>query len=162
MSCHLNHKLPWTLLDNNIRIVAKHVANDTDPIQYRAEIVDRKPVLHFARVLFTQLNEFAATDKSIEEDVSESIDLETWDGGQFHGAGGHLGVISSTLTAYVLLNLLMADYNNYQRSSNLRNGHCRIVVAITMVVIQNGLHTEPSNCLNWIRKMSVKHWHSNH
>ncbi|KAF1322653.1 hypothetical protein FI667_g11039, partial [Globisporangium splendens] len=111
MATHLAHRLPWVSLCE----VVDHLNKQTKGNHHsRCEEKHMKITRHFARCLTDAIKEFAATDKSSDEEKAE-FDVAKWDH-NYHrptGIGGWMGDYWSILNGYLQLNLLLMDPEKY-------------------------------------------------
>lgn len=95
---HLAHKIPWNTLSSSIIIL-----NDGK----RTIKIDDKKCKYFCVAFVKTLDEFALSYPKHYFDEKE-YDLKTWND-LLHGIGGHLGLMESCVTGYIMLNLLCND-----------------------------------------------------
>jgi len=106
MLSHLNHKIPWDKLDEIV------IIKENDGF-VAISITDEKAERYFASSLMDAIMEFAKTNR-VEKQEREEFDLSRWDGGVFHDAGGHLGVVDSVISAYIVINMLLCNWAKFR------------------------------------------------
>lgn len=106
MEPHLAHRLPWTSLGEAIKSSRTRLNVSYKSAQPTEKQL--KTLFHFARCLVDAVREFAATDKSSDEE-KEEFDARNWDADAWHPAFSDLGYYDSIPVGYVQLNLLLTD-----------------------------------------------------
>jgi|UniRef100_K3WRI2 hypothetical protein len=124
MATHLAHRLPWVSLCEVVDHMNKNNPGNHNPLD---EEKHTKIVHHFARCLTDAIKEFAATDKSTDEEkwMFDIAKWDEWDHNGHHptGMGAWMGDYPSILNGYLQLNLLLMDPEKYS-SLIFSNGYC--------------------------------------
>jgi len=107
MFCHLSHRIPWEKLSEIV------IVSENDGF-FSVSIADEKAEQHFASKMFESIVEFAKTNQ-VGKDGRQEFDLSKWDGGVYHDGGGHLGVVDSIVSMYVVINLLLCNFEKFHR-----------------------------------------------
>ena len=104
MTTHLAHRLPWSDLCEVLRPQLKPGSSST--LIVRIDVPGARKIRHWARCFVSAVLDFSATAK----DLDDELDPTTWtDESMTAGGGGRLNYWTSIVSAYIKLNLLIAD-----------------------------------------------------
>lgn len=137
---HLSHKLPWNALSNSFSIIEY---NDKSHVVVNKD--GWKTVIHFSRCFLKEMEDFAKTDNTPQDEVENKFNLLKWDRGDICGGGGHLGVITSLITGYISLNLLFNDRKKFSQVITANDWH-----------IQNCCGTNDGKHPEWMSDQIIK------
>ena len=106
---HQEHRIPWNTLSDSLKTRwYEHLKKN------ELCATDDKILKYFANAFNDALLDFAKTDKS-ENELEH--DLIRWSS-ELHiflnSAGGYMGSLQSVIECYIMLNLLLVDYNKYK------------------------------------------------